>query len=104
MGRAQLLEQTGSCRSERRSGKKHFLSKLHFRQHLATSHFYRGPRGLGRQKWPHQCSRGSRVNGPDGEKGRERGPSMLEEEMSLWLAGVAKCDSCSAVTDGKPVS
>lgn len=46
-----------------------FLSKLHFRQHLTTSHFYRGPRGLGREKWPHQCSRSSRVNRPDGKSG-----------------------------------
>lgn len=63
----QLLEQTGSCRSERRSGKKLFLSKPHFIRHLATSHFYRGPCGLGREKWSHQCSRSSRVNGLDGK-------------------------------------
>lgn len=68
-GRVQLLEQTGSCRSKLRSGKRHFLSKRHFRQHLTTSHFYRGPCGLGREKWPHQCSSGSRVNRSDGKRG-----------------------------------
>lgn len=46
-----------------------FLSKLHFRHYLATSHFYREPCGLGREKWSHQCSRGSRVNGPGGKRG-----------------------------------
>lgn len=71
--------------------KRHFLSKLHFRQHLATSHFYRRPRGLGREKWPHQCSGGSRVNGPGRKRGRECSPSTLEE-MSL-LAGATKWDS-----------
>lgn len=82
--------------------KRHFLSKLHFRQYLATSHFYRGPRGLGREKWPHQCSEGSRVNGPGGERGRQCSPSRLEEEMSL-LAGATKWDSHFFVTDGKSV-
>lgn len=55
--------------------KRDFLSKLHFRrQHLPTSHFYRGPRGLGREEWLHQCSGGSRVNGP----GRKRGGCAVQ--------------------------
>lgn len=55
--------------------KRHSLSKLHFRQHLATSHFYRGPRGLRRKKSDHINVQGAVEL--TGQAGKEEGVQSI---------------------------